>query len=148
MRPGTTGGGRTAGIDFDAIAREQRDETKHVAGWQAPDAPDEWEEIDRDVAGGTRYRNRKRGWVAILSCGIERDGRAWLHLSLSHRIRVPRWSELVDAKRLFLGDREAYQVIPPKARYVNIDSRVLHLWTLLETGASALPDFTRGTGSI
>jgi len=46
------------------------------------------------------------------------------------------------------GTVEAYQVIPPKARYVNINERVLHVFALLDEAATALPDFTRGTGSL
>jgi len=135
--------------DFAAIAREQRDLSRLVDGWEAPQIiPAEWVEFDRDASGAARYQNARRGLGAILSCSIENDGRTWLHLSVSHRIRVPKWKELVDAKVVFLGDREAYQVIPPKARYVNIDSRVLHLWALRDKDASVLPDFTRGTRSI
>jgi hypothetical protein len=67
---------------------------------------------------------------------------------VSHRNRVPSWRELVSVKELFLGDREAYKVLPPKSRYVNIHPNVLHVFALLDEHASALPDFTRGTGGL
>lgn len=86
--------------------------------------------------------------TAILSCNIEQDGRAWLHLSMSHHERIPTWKEQRVMKEQFLGDREAYSILPPRARYVNIHNNVLHLFALLDETQSALPDFTGGSGSL
>jgi len=96
---------------------------------------------------GAKYENRAFKLRAIVSCAEERDGRLWLHLSVSHRERLPSWREMVECKELFLGNREAYQVVPPRERYVNIHPRTLHLFALLD-GAPALPDFTRESGSL
>jgi hypothetical protein len=131
-------------------ARRAKEEAE-AEGWEAPRIlPPIWEEADRSkLDGSTRYECASLKLRAILSCSIEPvDKRAWLHLSVSHKSRIPKWTELAEAKRVFLGNREAYQVLPPKERYVNINARVLHLFALLDEKATALPDFTRGTGSL
>jgi hypothetical protein len=84
----------------------------------------------------------------IWSVARELDGRLWLHVSVGHRDRLPRWSELVEAKEWIAGgDSYAYQVIPPRSRYVNQNPNVLHVWSPLE-GESPLPDFTRGGDTL
>lgn len=134
-------------IDREAVQDRQR-KVRVPDGWSAPTVmPPAWE-IESIMHDGGRYIAPTLGLVAILSCQIEQDGRAWLHLSVSHRSRVPSWRELREAKEIFIGDREAYQVLPPQARYVNIHPNVLHMFALLEPGAAALPDFTWGTGSL
>lgn len=135
------------GVDWDAVAAAHNDHARRVHGWDAPRIlPPLWEEMDRSDDGSARYFARTLKLMTILSCCIENDGRAWLHLSVSHQARIPRWTELAEAKRVFIGDREAYQIMPPKERYVNINARVLHVFALLD--GDALPDFTRGTGSL
>jgi hypothetical protein len=94
---------------------------------------------------GARYAN-DAGLTVILSGAIEEDGRRWLHLSISHRSRLPKWRELVAVRDLFPGDVYCYQVLPPQEKHVNIHPRVLHLWHCLD--GNPLPDFTRGTGSL
>lgn len=139
----------TDGINFDELARRQNDDGRRVAGWEAPRIlPPSWREVERDHSGSAKYVNPAARLACILSCDVEDDGRAWLHLSVSHATRIPTWGELRIAKEQFLGDREAYQVLPPRARYVNIHNNVLHLFALLDESASALPDFTGGTGSL
>jgi hypothetical protein len=149
------------GVDFERLARHQLDTTRRVENWLAPKAqslhwqpheielPREWREVDRGDDGGARYVNASRRLLVILSCSVEADDRAWLHLSVSRasKDRLPSHGEMKLCKELFLGDREAYAVWPPKARYVNIQE-VLHLFALLDPEATALPDFTGGTGSI
>lgn len=135
------------GVDPAAI-REAQASVKLVEGWEAPRVlPPAWVEIERHP-DGAKYMSKLLQLAAILTCCVERDGRAWLHLSVSHRLRVPKWGELKEVKELFLGDREAYQVLPPKARYVNIHPHVLHLFALLDPKKAALPDFTHGSGSL
>lgn len=139
----------TEGVDLEKLAAAQNDPNRRVAGWEAPRIlPPSWREMDRDRGGGARYQNAAARLTAILSCEVEADGRAWLHLSVSHAQRIPTWGELRVAKEQFLGDREAYQVLPPRARYVNLRNNVLHLFALLDETQSALPDFTGGTGSL
>lgn len=71
------------------------------------------------------------------------DGAPWTHLSASKRNRrLPSWAELVSVRDALLGpDREAYQVLPPAERHVNLHPGVLHLWS--PDDGPALPDFSR-----
>ncbi len=97
------------------------------------------------------------GLRALVSAGIEEDGRRWLHVSVSRRGRTPSWEDLDAVKRLFIGDeRYAYQVHPPRAEHYNGQltgalgdpgrvGNVLHLWAPLE-GESPLPNFLRARG--
>lgn len=108
--------------------------------------PAGWRELERR-ADGFKAHHSIKSLVIIISAEAY-DGKRWLHLSCSHRQRLPKWSELVEAKELFLGvERYAYQVVPPRSRYVNIHRNVLHLFTCLD-GEPPLPDFTSGTGSL
>lgn len=96
---------------------------------------------------GLRYQHTLAPLVVMLTASTEQDGREWVHFSMSHRDRIPTWEELTAAKGHFLGDVYAYQVLPPKVKYVNINPKVLHLFHCL-TGEPPLPDFTRGTSSL
>lgn len=76
------------------------------------------------------------------------EGQWWMHLSIARPDRLPTWEEFRDAKEEFIGtDRVAYQVLPPKTEYVNIHPNCLHAFSPVDR-AKALPDFTRGTGSL
>lgn len=143
-----------SGIDFEKLAELQNDVGRAVPGWQAPyerELTPDWKEVPnwRDDHGGTGYTNAQRRLKAILSCSVESDGRAWLHLSVSHFAkRTPTYGEMRTCKELFLGDRYAYAVYPPKKMHVNL-AEVLHLFALLdEKAAPPLPEFSGGTGSI
>ena len=104
-------------------------------------------QIDQELLDGRRYINDLLSLMVILSGAVEQDGHRWMHLSVSHARRLPRWRELVEVKELFLGTTSAaYQVIPPREKYININPRVLHLWCCCD--ATPLPDFTRGGQSI
>lgn len=137
-------------VDFEKLAWAQNTASRDVAGWEAPRVlPTDWREVSRDPSGGAKYVNVARSLVAIFSCAIEADGRAWLHLSVSHRTRIPTHGEMRTVKELFLGDRYAYAVWPPARYYVNLHQNVLHVFALLDEKAEQpLPDFTGGTGSI
>jgi hypothetical protein len=121
------------------------DRTAAELSWEPPAAPRGWYVDDRRL-DGARYYCPSRKLIAIVSISVESDGRRWLHMSLSHWNRVPTWGELRDAKQLFLGDVYAYQVLPPKSQYVNINPKVLHLWHCLD--GAPLPEFSRGSGSL
>jgi|SRR5215831_13846083 len=87
------------------------------------------------------------GMTIIASGDVEGDGRRWLHISMSYPDRVPAYDEMIFAMRAILGDdREAYQVFPPRARWISIDPYTLHLWHCVD--ATPLPDFARGGRSI
>jgi len=132
--------------DWDEV-RAAREAAELPPDWKTPIVlPPAWH-ILNSYDDGTAYRNTRRELTAILTCIKELDGRFWLHLSMSHGRRVPLWEEIVLMKELFLGDREAYQVIPPRERYVNLHPRTLHLFALLD-GQAVLPDFTHGLRSL
>jgi hypothetical protein len=93
------------------------------------------------------YRSSLR---VIWSEGKQLDGRWWAHVSVSRRDeKLPTWEQLTTVKDLFIGtEAEAYQVLPPEARYVNQHPGVLHLWACRDEPGGVLPDFTMGSGSI
>lgn len=135
-------------VDFEKLAAAINDRSSLVTGWSPPKMGPEWRETERNL-DTARYVSARRRLTVILSCSVELDTRAWLHLSVSHAERVPTHGEMKTVKLEFLGDRYAYAVWPPKARYVNLNANVLHLFSLLDEHAEQpLPDFTAGTGSI
>ena len=85
----------------------------------------------------------------IWSLAYEDDGALWLHVSCSHRARIPSWDEMVMVKECFVGpERWAVQLHPPAADYVDLHARCLHLFAPFSPEAWPMPDFTAGTGSI
>lgn len=97
---------------------------------------------DMTALGWNVWTNRKRLLSFIVSATIEADGKRWVHLSVSHRDRIPTWAELLHVKEVVLGDeRAAVQVLPRKSEYVNINPRVLHLWHCVD--GDPTPDFRR-----
>lgn len=136
------------GVDFEKLS-EAMSGKRDVPGWEPPRIlPSNWREVER-APDGAEYFSAAARLACILSCSIEDDGRAWLHLSVRHKTRIPTWGELRVCKEQFLGDRQAIQVLPPKAKYINIHPNVLHLFALLDLEEwMGLPDFTGGTGSI
>ena len=83
----------------------------------------------------------------ITSIDIQRDNKAWLHVSMSHADRLPSYEEMVAVKRLFVGDDiTAYQVFPPIAEHVNLNSYCLHLWACLD--GRVTPNFCLADGQI
>lgn len=53
-----------------------------------------------------------------------------LHVSVSHatRHKWPTWFELVRIRDVFMGDIEAYQVIPRRSEHTNVVDNCFHLW--------------------
>lgn len=87
------------------------------------------------------------GLAVILTAMVEKDGKRWLHLSVSARERIPNWKELKEVKELFIGkEKLAIQVLPPDSEFVNIHPNVLHLWHCLDE--DPVPDFRNEWGGI
>lgn len=117
-----------------------------------PRLPRGWERL---VAAGPAWDlrspgNPHHGLRVLMSVGRESDGRLWQHVSVSHPKRMPGWEDLQLVKGLFIGERYAYQVHPPKEAHYTLAgpgrmSRVLHLWAPLE-GDPPLPDFLAARG--
>lgn len=109
------------------------------------DLPPQWRLVARG-GDGAAYK-RVDGLAVITSASRERDGKRWLHVSLSRAKRVPSYEDLAHVKRVFVGeDRFAVQVFAPRAQHVNLHPNCLHLWCCLD--GHPLPDFSQGTGSI
>lgn len=101
-----------------------------------PATPPGWRVVDHRPDGWA-WQRIMTGHTVILS-GLVVEDRPWLHLSIAHPSRLPRWDELVRAKEAFLGaEVPAYQVLAPRSEWYNAHLYCLHLW-------SPLPDFTLG----
>lgn len=108
--------------------------------------PAYWRLRQAGEGGGGAYWHTLIPLMVICSACREEDGRDWAHFSMSHKDRLPTWEEFKAGKDIFLGNVYAYQVFPPKEKYVNDHPHVLHLFHCLE--GVPLPDFTRGRGTI
>jgi len=94
--------------------------------------PGTWQPIASPMPGGECYRHQS-GMVVILTVDQRGEGPRWLHVSCSRRGRLPSWDDLKMVKAVFIGpDKEAFQVLPPDAEYVNLHLNALHLWHSLD----------------
>ncbi len=95
----------------------------------------------RVVEGSDHHRvyRTNRGTV-IASIGPHSDGREWMHVSVAHDVCIPSWDDLVFLKHVLLPDHTAIQIFPPRARWVNIHSNCLHLWSPIDRPLD-IPDF-------
>ncbi|HEV8639413.1 MAG TPA: hypothetical protein VG370_34830 [Chloroflexota bacterium] len=126
---------------FDVLAPDGSTPWALAALPQPP--PAGWRKVLDGLDGAAYETPRAEGLRAVLSGATESDGRRWLHLSLSHRQRLPTWDELRRTKEAFLGDRYALTVLPPPDRYVNLAPHVLHCFALADPRAQwVLPEFS------
>lgn len=96
---------------------------------------------------GGMWDNHRKLLRVVASIGKELDGHQWLHISVSHRRRVPTYDEICYVKRHWAGDdRKCVMVFPAKSEHVNIHPYCLHLWCCVD--GDPLPDFTHGLGTI
>lgn len=108
--------------------------------------PPGWVEFESPYYHGF-WENNGKSLRVMASFARYSDGKFWLHLSMSHRRRMPTYDELTYLKRHWIGDdRKAVMVLPEKKEHVNIHPRCLHLFCCLDD--DPLPDFTMGSGSI
>lgn len=109
--------------------------------WTPPTVlPPGWRCYESAIDGATwRVEDVKGEMAVIATSATERDGREWVHVSISRRDRCPSWADLVRVKECVLGNREAYCVIPPRERYVNVHPNCLHCFACLD--GPVLPDF-------
>jgi len=111
--------------------------------------PPSWTLLERSQDGAAFRRSTIQ---VLISLELYDDHALWVHVSLCGRTGqakfcLPSWEELKRVKQDFIGDRWAYQVLPPASEYVNQHPYVLHLFARFE-GEPALPDFTRGLGVL
>lgn len=112
--------------------------------------PTQWRQVPTPEVsrGSVTYQNHSN-LLAVLLSAEKAPGthEVWLHVSVSHRDRIPTWEELRDVKDLFVGrDKLALQVLPSADEYVNICWRVLHLWHCPDR--RPVPDFRNEAGAI
>jgi hypothetical protein len=102
----------------------------------APFGPDGWKMVALDGASSV-----------IVSCAPALDGDEWVHASIARRDEMPSYADLKLLHAAVFDGGWAYQVFAPPSDHVNIHEYALHLFGRLD-GQPALPDFTRGLGSI
>lgn len=101
--------------------------------------PNGWRVISR-AADGVAWR--VPGGLRVIASRERHDDKVWVHLSMSHKSRMPTWPELVMMRDAVLGpDVEAYQICPPRSNYVNLHKDVLHLWACEDQPNGVLPRF-------
>lgn len=77
---------------------------------------------------GTRYYV-KRDLRVYVSTEYYLSGQ-WRHVAIWTRTRYPTWEEIKDARYTFFGDEdEVFQILPPKAEYINDYEYAFHLWS-------------------
>lgn len=114
--------------------------------WEFPSIPKGWEVTETRVDGFAWYSIEKM-MAVIASLYRERDGKVWLHVSVSRTNRLPSHSDLKYVKRHWIGeDKQAIQIFPKKTEHINIHPFCLHLFHCLD--GDGLPDFTSETGSL
>lgn len=51
-----------------------------------------------------------------------------LHISISHKKRLPTWDEVKEARTLAPDNMTMAMILPPESEYVNIHNFCFHLW--------------------
>lgn len=124
-------------IDAPAILDVLNEDEAGAWGPPIPFGPDGWAFLHLD-----RIR------AVVVTCDLHDDDAAqWVHASMTGDGRVPSYEELLLLHRAVFAGRWAYQVFAPPEERVDVLPHQLHLFGRLD-GEPALPDFTRGTGSI
>ena len=143
------GGEEERVIRLPEISAEEWAELKALTDreWAKVSLPVGWREFElapTDPLYGLRTAfHRGRRLTVCFSVG-RHDWRWWLHISVAHPDKLPEYWDLVEAKKVFIGEeRQAVQVFPRRERHVNIHPNALHLWCSLEEEGDGLPDFGR-----
>ena len=90
---------------------------------------------------------RRDGTGSLIASVADLDGVEWIHGSIAYDDRMPTYEDLCLLHRAVFDRGWAYQVFAPETEHVDIHRFALHLWGRLD-GAAALPDFTRGLGTV
>lgn len=103
-----------------------------------------WERVETVVPGWKAYDAPvSDGSLCVI---VSKDDGMW-HMSISHTDRLPSWDEIADARYRFLPDRVTMaQLLPPRAEWVDVHPRTLHLWQIEAPGSpSGGPEPLEGT---
>jgi len=104
-----------------------------------------WRVVEEQMDGQRLVDSNRQ--LSLIWSIAQYDGHAWLHVSIASPRRMPTWDELVEVKETLIGKEvEAYQVLPPRSRWVNQHPHCLHLFALAEGDGdrAVLPDFSFG----
>jgi len=102
---------------------------KKPPGWQMGDP---W-------GAASTWRNYKKLLLVLGSVEEKDDGKKWLHISVSHRRRMPSYEEMCYVKKHWIGDEhKAIEVHAPVEEHFNFHEHCRHLWCCL--GEDPLPD--------
>lgn len=105
-----------------------------------------WKLVSPNADGIGHWRHRGRRLSLIHSVAREADGQVWAHVSVgTPGNTMPGWYEVRDAGWLLYPGEFGVVVVAPQDSHVNL-SNVGHVWYCLT--APAVPDFSRGLGSI
>lgn len=104
-------------------------------------------EVVSPIPGGRAFKSSSRKLAVIVSGQTEQDGKRWIHVSVSHRARLPSWEELVLVRDQLLGqEARCLHLVSKASQHVNIHPYCMHLWYCVD--GDGLPDFTWGSGII
>lgn len=119
--------------------------------WNPTQLPKEWQLIERfGPAGGAFYHKRSQLQVIVTEsdAGDHGDDRAWLHVSVAHKGRLPTYAELCRVKSIWFGDEgKAMMIFAPRDKHVNIHPNCLHLYGVI-SGSDPLPEFSGVIGGV
>lgn len=109
--------------------------------------PSHWRELPPTVLpgfAGVFFRAWQHALIplrVLRSIATMRNGDTWVHISVTHKNRLPSWEELARIKSEFIGgDKEALHMIPKKDDHVNLHQRCMHLWSPQVVKTPALPN--------
>jgi len=107
----------------DALAYSRKPEI-------SAELPRRWQRVFNPWLSGTFNVYVDRSGLTVLeSIDTLADGTELLHVSVSHKDRLPSWNDLKTVKRIFFGaEGDAWQRLPPESEYVNLHKNCLHLW--------------------
>lgn len=104
-------------------------------------------EIPSPAPGCRAFMSSSRKLGVIVSGQTEQDDKRWIHVSVSHRDRLPNWEELVLVRDQFLGkEARCLHLVSKASQHVNIHPYCMHIWHCVD--GDGLPDFTWGSGMI
>ncbi len=98
--------------------------------------PTTWRELAPLSIEGKRLRAFESAFGLRVLMSREDRGKAtgvWLHVSVSRGHKLPSWTDMREAKDIFIGrERCAIHMIPPDEFWVNLHPHTLHLFTRLD----------------
>lgn len=96
---------------------------------------------------GLKAFQRDDGLLVTFSASLVHDpNKVWIHIGISRPNKLPNYHDMVEVKRVFIGEEvQAIHLYPKESKHINIHPRCLHLWACPD--GDGLPDFGKW-GSI